>query len=280
MLSEAAAQTTAVTGEVIPSDKPGLTAMAIRQPVGVVVGIAPWNAPIILGTRAVAVPLACGNTVVLKASEMCPRTHGADRASDRRRRGARRRDQRRHQRPGRPRDVVEALIAHPAVRRINFTGSTRVGRIIAENAARHLKPVLLELGGKAPLIVLDDADLDEAVKPRPPSAPSCTRARSACRPSGSSSTRRSPTSSSRLREQGGARCRAATRAGRRARLADRRRAPLNASGAGRGRASPRARADRRRGRRHADEPTVLDGVTPEMRIYTRSRSARSCRIVA
>jgi len=60
--------------------------------------------------------------------------------------------------------VVEALIAHKAVRRISFTGSTRVGRLVAEIAARHLKPVLLELGGKAPLVILDDADLDEAVK--------------------------------------------------------------------------------------------------------------------
>jgi vanillin dehydrogenase len=59
--------------------------------------------------------------------------------------------------------IVEALIAHPAIRRINFTGSTKVGRIIAKLAAEHLKPVLLELGGKAPLIVLDDADLDQAV---------------------------------------------------------------------------------------------------------------------
>jgi acyl-CoA reductase-like NAD-dependent aldehyde dehydrogenase len=60
-------------------------------------------------------------------------------------------------------EVVQSLIAHPAVRRINFTGSTKVGRIIAEAAARELKPVVLELGGKAPLIVLDDADLDQAV---------------------------------------------------------------------------------------------------------------------
>ena len=60
-------------------------------------------------------------------------------------------------------EVVEALIAHPAVRRINFTGSTKVGRIIARSPRKHLKPVLLELGGKAPLVVLDDADLDEAV---------------------------------------------------------------------------------------------------------------------
>ena len=75
MLDEAAAQTTAVRGEVIPSDVPGLLAMGIRQPAGVVVGIAPWNAPVILGTRAVASPLAYGNTVVFKASEVCPRTH-------------------------------------------------------------------------------------------------------------------------------------------------------------------------------------------------------------
>ena len=59
---------------------------------------------------------------------------------------------------------VEALIAHDAVRRINFTGSTRVGRIIAEISGRYLKPALLELGGKAPLVVLEDADLDEAVE--------------------------------------------------------------------------------------------------------------------
>lgn len=60
-------------------------------------------------------------------------------------------------------DVVEAMIAHPAVRRVNFTGSTRVGRIIAQSCASHLTPVLLELGGKAPLVVLDDADVDAAV---------------------------------------------------------------------------------------------------------------------
>jgi acyl-CoA reductase-like NAD-dependent aldehyde dehydrogenase len=163
ILREAASMTTQIGGEVIPSDKPGTLAMAIREPAGVVFGMAPWNAPVILGTRALAMPLACGNTVVLKASEMCPGTHRligevlheaglpdgvvnvvtnapADAAA-----------------------VVEAIVAHPAVRRVNFTGSTRVGRIIAELCARHLKPVLLELGGKAPLIVLDDADLDAAV---------------------------------------------------------------------------------------------------------------------
>ena len=75
MLREAAAMTTQISGEVIPSDKPGCIAMAVRQPAGVVLSIAPWNAPVILGVRAVALPLACGNTVVLKASEICPGTH-------------------------------------------------------------------------------------------------------------------------------------------------------------------------------------------------------------
>ncbi|PVE22247.1 salicylaldehyde dehydrogenase [Microvirga sp. KLBC 81] len=163
MLREAAAMTTQITGEVIPSDKPGTTALAIRQPAGVCVGMAPWNAPVILGTRAVAMPLACGNTLVLKASELCPGTHrligevlsqagfpaGVINVVT-------------HAAADAPK-VVEALIVHPAVRRVNFTGSTRVGKIIAEIAARHLKPVLLELGGKAPLIVLDDADVDAAV---------------------------------------------------------------------------------------------------------------------
>ncbi len=164
MLRQAAAQAYWVTGEVIPSDVPGLTAMGIRQPAGVVVGIAPWNAPVILGTRAVATPLAYGNTVVLKASENSPRTHAAI---------ARALDDAglppgvinliTHKAEDAP-DVVDELIAHPAVRRINFTGSSRVGRLVAENAGRHLKRVLLELGGKAPLIVLADADLDEAVE--------------------------------------------------------------------------------------------------------------------
>jgi acyl-CoA reductase-like NAD-dependent aldehyde dehydrogenase len=100
--------------------------------------------------------------VILKASEECPRTHAAvakavadsgvpagvinlitNQPSD-------------------AADVVEELIAHPAVKRINFTGSTKVGTIIAQKAAAHLKRTLLELGGKAPFVVLDDADLDEA----------------------------------------------------------------------------------------------------------------------
>ena len=75
MLREAAAMTTQITGGVLPSAIPGNVAMAVRGPCGVVLGIAPWNAPVILGTRALAMPLACGNTVVLKASEICPGLH-------------------------------------------------------------------------------------------------------------------------------------------------------------------------------------------------------------
>jgi acyl-CoA reductase-like NAD-dependent aldehyde dehydrogenase len=163
MVREAAALTTQIGGEVIPSDKPGCIAMALREPVGVILGIAPWNAPIILGVRAIAVPLACGNTVVLKASEQCPRTHaliveafveaGLPAGAVNLVTNA----------PEDAGEVVGALIDHPSVRRINFTGSTQIGRIIARRAADNLKPVLLELGGKAPLIILEDADLDEAV---------------------------------------------------------------------------------------------------------------------
>jgi acyl-CoA reductase-like NAD-dependent aldehyde dehydrogenase len=163
ILREAASMTTMIHGEVIPSDKPGCFSMGIRQPAGVCVGMAPWNAPVILGVRAVAMPLACGNTVVMKASETCPGVHmligkvlqeaglpkGVINVVT-------------HSREDAPK-VTEALIAHPAVRRINFTGSSHVGRIIAQTAAKYLKPVLLELGGKAPLLVLDDANLDDAV---------------------------------------------------------------------------------------------------------------------
>jgi vanillin dehydrogenase len=164
MLREAASLTTQVTGEVIPSDKPGSYAFSVRQPAGVVLGIAPWNAPVILGVRALATPLACGNTVVFKASEQCPATHalivevleeaGLPAGAVNLITNA----------PADAPALVAGLIAHPSVKRINFTGSTRVGRTIAEVAGRHLKPVLLELGGKAPLIILDDADLDAAVR--------------------------------------------------------------------------------------------------------------------
>jgi acyl-CoA reductase-like NAD-dependent aldehyde dehydrogenase len=163
LFREAAGLATQIQGETLPTDKPGTLSMTVRQPVGVIFSMAPWNGPGVLAARAIAYPIVCGNTVVFRASETSPRTHAiiAEVLHE----------------AGLPAGVlnfitsspeeagrvVEAIIAHPAVRRINFTGSTPVGRIIAEQAGRHLKPVLLELGGKAPLVVLDDADIDGAV---------------------------------------------------------------------------------------------------------------------
>lgn len=163
-LREAACAITAPIGDVLTTGTPGAISMSMRQPAGVVVAFAPWNAPVILGIRSVAVPLAVGNTVVMKPSEESPLSAGlllADILIE----------------AGFPAGVVnvvtnapedagavaEALIGDPRVRRVSFTGSTRVGRIIGECAARHLTPAVLELGGKNALIVMEDADLGYAV---------------------------------------------------------------------------------------------------------------------
>lgn len=163
LLREAAALTTQIKGETIPTDKLGAFSLTLRQPVGTVLSIVPWNGPVILGARAIAYPLACGNTVIFKGSENSPRTHAlvADAFIE----------------AGLPAGVLnflitapedasavtEALVAHDTVRRVNFTGSTKVGRMIAETCASHLKRCLLELGGKALFVVLEDADIDGAV---------------------------------------------------------------------------------------------------------------------
>src|SRR5262245_27951396 len=164
LLRQAAALAYAPVGTVIPSDNPGTLAMGLRRPVGVVGAIAPWNAALILSARSIAAPLALGNTVVLKPSEWSPVVGGTiwneifteaglpegglnvvTHA------------------PGGAGPIGEVFTSHPAVRRINFTGSTRTGRLLAEAAGRNLKRVVLELGGYNPLLVLADADLDYAV---------------------------------------------------------------------------------------------------------------------
>ena len=164
LFRQAAGLAYAPIGEILPSDMPGAFAMGMRRPVGVVAAIAPWNAALILSARSIATPLALGNTVVLKPSEHSPVvggllwgeifeeaglppgvlnvvTHARAQAAE----------------------IGDELCANPKVRRINFTGSTEVGRTLAEAAGRHLKRVVLELGGSNPLIVLGDADLDYAV---------------------------------------------------------------------------------------------------------------------
>ena len=162
-IREAAALTSQMGGEVIPANKPGTFAMAVQKPKGVCLAISPWNAPIILGARSVATPIACGNTVIFKSSELCPQTHrlivdcfieaGLPKGVINFVSNA----------PEDAAEIVKALIEAPEVRHVNFTGSSAVGRIIGRLAGENLKPALLELGGKAPLIILDDADMDGAV---------------------------------------------------------------------------------------------------------------------
>ncbi|MGH9214722.1 MAG: aldehyde dehydrogenase family protein [Acidimicrobiales bacterium] len=159
----AAAAAHMVTGELLPSDL-GKVSMVVREPVGVVSVITPWNFPLLLSMRAVAFALAVGNAVVLKPSEETPLSGGVLVAKIFEAAGLP---------PGvlnvvtcsrdRVAEVGDVLVGHPAVGAVSFTGSTVVGREVAALAGRHLKKVALELGGKDALIVLDDADLERAV---------------------------------------------------------------------------------------------------------------------
>ena len=152
-------------GEVFPSNVPGLHSMSIRRPLGVVASFTPWNGANILSWRAVLSPIAAGNTVVVKPSELAPIsaglivaeiaeeagfppgvinvvTHG----------------------PGGAGPIADTFFASPEVRCINLIGGVKTARMLAERAGRSLKRTVLELGGYNPLIVLDDADVDYAVK--------------------------------------------------------------------------------------------------------------------
>ncbi|GES05244.1 aldehyde dehydrogenase [Acrocarpospora corrugata] len=156
---EASALPSRPYGELVPSEEPRLS-MATRVPAGVVGVISPFNVPIILGIRSVAPALALGNAVILKPDPRTAVTGGVTIA-------------RIFEEAGLPPgvlqmlpggvDVGEALITHPLVRVISFTGSTQAGRKVGELAGRHLKRAHLELGGNSALIVLPDADLDAAV---------------------------------------------------------------------------------------------------------------------
>lgn len=155
----AAGMTRRLTGQTIPTDMPGRVSMAFRKPIGVVAAITPFNVPLIKGVKQTASPLACGNTVVALGSEETPQTNlllGKI-----------------YQEAGIPDGVYNAvngfgheigddLTTHEHVAAIMFTGSTRVGRHIGKLAGERLKKTVLELGGKSPLVVLNDADLDKA----------------------------------------------------------------------------------------------------------------------
>ena len=164
LLREAAAQTHQANGEILPSDLPEAFHMAIRQPVGVVAGIAPWNAPLILSLRSVCLPIAYGNTAILKPSTESSVAGGIVIAEVF------------HEAgfpkgvlnlvtngPGKSEEIGDEFIENPKVRRISLTGSTAVGRRLAEKAGRVLKRIALELGGQNPLIILRDANVDDAV---------------------------------------------------------------------------------------------------------------------
>ncbi|KAF8886458.1 aldehyde dehydrogenase [Mucidula mucida] len=149
--------------ETYPSDRiPGARVSEQRRAMGVILAISPWNSPLYLSLRAIVAPILCGNTVILKSSEYTPACQAivAEAFHD----------------AGLPPGVlnyitmaredapklIPELIAHPAVKKINFTGSERVGRLLAAEAGKHLKPCVLELGGKSPALVLDDADVSAA----------------------------------------------------------------------------------------------------------------------
>ncbi|THZ45071.1 salicylaldehyde dehydrogenase [Aureobasidium pullulans] len=161
-IKDLAGRISGIQGSLPTVDAEGRSAMVLKEPYGVVFGIAPWNAPYILGCRAFSYALAAGNTVVLKGSELSPKCFHA--LVDI------------FYQAGLPRgclnllfvapkdaaEVTTSIIAHPKVLKINFTGSGRVGSIIAATAGKYLKPVLMELGGKATAIVLEDADIEKA----------------------------------------------------------------------------------------------------------------------
>jgi acyl-CoA reductase-like NAD-dependent aldehyde dehydrogenase len=163
LFRQAAALAYAPIGQIIPSDH-GAFSMGLRRPAGVVGAIAPWNAALILSARSIASPLALGNTVVLKPSELSPYVGGLIWGEIFTEAGlpAGVLNIVTH-RPGEAAEIGDELVENPHVRRINFTGSTATGRKLAEAAGRNLKRVVLELGGYNPLIVLRDADVDYAV---------------------------------------------------------------------------------------------------------------------
>lgn len=163
-LAEAAGLTTREIGEIYPSQVPGKINRTMRAPAGVVGVVSPWNFPLYLSLRGFVYALALGNTAVLKPSEDSPLVGGlmlAELFAD----------------AGFPEGVFnvittsrdgaamvgETFVADSRIAVMSFTGSTRVGQLLSTACANAFKPIVLELGGKNPMIVLEDADLDRAV---------------------------------------------------------------------------------------------------------------------
>lgn len=165
MLRQAASWGYLPYGDMLRSDTPGRTAMVTRKPLGVVAGFTPWNGAFYLAWRTFLLPLAFGNTTVIKPSEEAPLTAGLIHAEILEEAGfppgtvnvvthA----------PGDAPAVADVFFDSPAVRCINFTGSDRTARVLGERAGRALKRMVLELGGFNPVVILDDADIAESIK--------------------------------------------------------------------------------------------------------------------
>lgn len=161
-LLDIAGRISSIAGSIPMTSEEGRSALVYKEPYGVILGSAPWNAPYILGFRSVTYALAAGNCAILKAPEFSPMCswHICDI----------------FHKAGLPKGVLTfialatedasprttQMIEDPIIKKINFTGSTRIGRIYGELAGKHLKPCVLELGGKANVIVWEDADLKMA----------------------------------------------------------------------------------------------------------------------
>lgn len=159
--NSAAADARYLLGETLPLTQAGQLGFTIRRPLGVIVGISPFNVPLLLSMKKICLALAAGNTFVLKPSEETP-VIGLKIASI-------------FEEAGLPKGVLnvipgpaqalgDVLIADPRVKLVSFTGSTKVGKRIGAEAARHLKKFTLEMGGKSPMIILADADFDYALE--------------------------------------------------------------------------------------------------------------------
>lgn len=159
-LRAAAGMTRQMTGKTIPSDVPGKFSMSIRSPIGVIAAITPFNVPLIKGVRLSCNPIALGNTVVMMPSEEAPLL--ANRLAQL------------YQEAGLPDGVFnvvsgngyeigDTLTTHPDVKMVTFTGSSVVGQHIRELCAKHNKRMTLELGGKSPLVIMDDANMKDAI---------------------------------------------------------------------------------------------------------------------
>ena len=165
MLRQAAGWGYLPAGDVLRSDVPGRTATVTRKPLGVVAGFTPWNGAFYLAWRTFLLPMAFGNTTVIKPSELAPMSAGLVHAEILAEAGfpAGSFNVVTHA-PGEAAAIADVFFESPAVRCLNFTGSDRTARLLGERAGRALKRMVLELGGFNPVLVLEDADVEEAVR--------------------------------------------------------------------------------------------------------------------